>query len=225
MLSRKYLLLTACCGILGTLALMIYFTAPFWLMPVPLPTAPVSEVMAFGREYHTVILWDTWLQQFGSLLTVLFFLALVQLAGVAGSFVGRLTLLVSGIIMALSLAEGSFVLGALQAGENGHPESSLTCIDLANVFVHIFLLAPSLFLVSGIALKDTRLLPRMFSRAAIGLGLLFQVLGVAGLFNSTALAAVIFVLVAQNAWTLAAASVLLQRGLRYQHGSSHDASR
>ena len=211
MSERNQRLLTALCGILGTLALMCYFSAPFWLMPLPTPDAGMEKVVEFGKQYHDIILWDTWLQQFGSILSVIFALSLVQLAGASMRFSGRLTLLVSGVVLALSLAEGTFVLGALEAGHNGHPEAALTCFELTYVFIHIFLLAPSLFLVMGSALYGTNLLPRIFSYLAIVLGILFQILGVVGLFNAKALMAVIFVLIAQNIWNLAASMVLLVR--------------
>ena len=77
--KRAVSILTGICGILGTLALVIYFSAPFWLMPLPPPNATVEQVMAFGTKYRTVILWDTWLQQIGSFLSVVFTLALVHL--------------------------------------------------------------------------------------------------------------------------------------------------
>jgi hypothetical protein len=206
--------MTAICGILGTVALMIYFSAPFWLLPLPAPTASAEEVFTFGKNYHNTILWDTWLQQIGSLLSVIFALALVHLAGVSNEFAGRLILLVSGVILTLSLAEGTFVLGAMQAGENGHPASALTCLDLASVFVHIFLLAPSLFLVLGAAIWRTDILPKIFSRLAIMLGCLFQILGIAGLFSKTAITVVIIVLLLQNLWTLAASCTLIIRSAK-----------
>lgn len=212
MLSRRSsILLTAACGILGTIALTVYFSAPFWLMPLPQPTATTEEIIAFGTKYHTIILWDTWLQQIGSILSVIFTLALVHLAGASQTFAGRLVLLASAVILALSLAEGTFVLGAVQSGDNGHYQSAVTCVDLASVFIHIFLLAPSLFLVLGFALRRTSILPDAFPLSAIILGILFQVLGVAGLFNNTALFIVIFVLLAQNLWTLAASITLILR--------------
>ena len=203
--------LTAISGILGTIALTVYFSAPFWLMPLPAPDASTDQIIAFGNKYHQVILVDVWLQQIGSLLSVLFVLALVHLAGSSQRFAGRLVLLASGVILALSLAEGTFILAAVQSGTNGHNESAVTAVDMGSVFIHIFLLAPSLFLVMGFALLNTFILPPVFIWTALILGALFQVLGVAGLFSDTALMIVIFVLLAQNIWTLAASVSLLVR--------------
>jgi hypothetical protein len=207
-LSRR---LTALCGILGTISLLIYFSAPFWLMPLPPPNTSVEQLIIFGKQYHDLILFDTWLQQIGSLLSVIFVLALIHLAGASEKFLGKLTLLVSGLILALSLAEGTFALATIQAGENEQPQAMLTCFGLTNVFIHIFLIAPSLFLVMGGALTGTRLLPRIFVNLAMLLGLLFQILGFVGLFNKTAILWVIFILMAQNIWTLAASIALIWR--------------
>ena len=200
---------TSVCGLLGTIALTLYFVATFTFMPLPPPTATSSEIIDFGTNYHTSILIDTWLQQIGTILSVIFALALTHLANVSQTFAGKLTLLTSTAIVSLSLAEGTFVLGAVQAGNSGHPESALTCFVLSNVFIHIFLLAPSLFLMLGFALMKSIILPRSFITIAIVLGVLFQSLGVISLFNEKCLVLVIGVLMLQNLWTIAAAIVLL----------------
>lgn len=209
MSRRVHFVLAAVCGIIGTVVLTIYFSAPFWLLPLPPPDATVEQVASFGKKYHGLIIVDTWLQQIGTLLSVVFAMALVHLADRSTSFAGKLVFVSSTVILVLSLAEGTFILGAVQAGVNGHFESSLTCVDLASVFIHIFLLAPSLFLVLGYSLLNSRILPAAFSKIALVLGILFQVLGMAGLFSNTALMIVIFVLLAQNIWTICASVSLL----------------
>jgi len=205
------ILLTSVCGLVGTIALTLYFSAPFNWLPLPPPNATSAEIFVFGTKYHNAILVDTWLQQFGTILSVIFALALVQLAGTSSTLAGRLTLLTATVITSLSLAEGTFVLGALQAGGNRHLEAALTCFDLANVFIHIFLLAPSLFLILGLALKGTTILPKFFIVTAIVLGVLFQSLGVIALFDNQFLLVVIVVLMLQNLWTIAASITLLAR--------------
>ncbi len=207
--AKRWRALAVLCGVLGTKALVAYYAAPFTWMPLPPPNATADQVLAFGNQYHNAILWDTWLQAVGSLLSVIFALALVHLAGASQRFAGRLTLLACGVILALALMEGTFALGALQAGANGQPQAAVTCLDLTNTFIHIFLIAPSLFLVLGAALWGTRLLPQAFVYLALALGIAFQVLGVVGLFSSTALLIVIFVLIAQEVWNMAAAVALL----------------
>jgi hypothetical protein len=180
-------------------------------MPLPPPNATATQVFEFGLKYHSIILLDTWLQQFGTILSVIFALGLVNLAGTASTLAGKLTLLASAIITCLSLAEGTFALGALQSGDNGHLEAALTCYELTNTFIHIFLLAPSLFLMLGFALRKSIVLPKIFICSAIILGILFQSLGVIALFNNKFILVVIFVLMLQNLWTIAA-SIVLFRG-------------
>ena len=209
MTRRLNFIFTSVCGLLGTIALTLYFAATFTFMPLPSPAATLSEIINFGINYHTTILIDTWLQQFGTLLSVVFALALIHLAGTSRSLAGKLTLLTSAVIVSLSLAEGTFVLGAVQSGNNGHSEAAVTCFELTHVFIHIFLLAPSLFLMLGLALLNTTILQRPFVILAIVLGILFQLLGVIALFNERFLVLVIGVLMLQNLWTVAASIALL----------------
>ncbi len=211
-MNRKpNIILTSVCGLLGTIALTVYFSAPFNFMPLPPPNATATQVLEFGTKYHSIILLDTWLQQFGTILSVIFALALVHLAGTSTTFAGRLTLLAAAVITCLSLAEGTFALGAMQSGDNGHLDAALTCYELTNTFIHIFLLAPSLFLMLGFALRDTLVLPKIFIWSAITLGIFFQSLGVIALFNSKFILVVIGVLMLQNLWTIAASITLLIR--------------
>lgn len=201
----------ALCGLLGTAALLIYYSAPYWFMPLPAPDAPVAQVIAFGTNYQTTILVDSWFQVAGAFLSVVFALGLVHLAGASNRLAGKLTLLVGAIILALALAESTFAIGAATAGSLGHTETSLVCFDLTNTFIHVFLIAPSLYLVLGIALLRTRILPSGFSYTAIGLGIIFQILGFVGLFSPAALLPVIIILMLQNIWTIVAAITLAVR--------------
>src|SRR5947209_15534411 len=113
--KQQNIVLISLCGLLGTVALTLYFSAPFNWMPLPPPNATTAQIFEFGNKYHTAILLDTWLQQFGTILSVIFALALVQLAGTYATLAGRLTLLTGTVITSLSLAEGTFALGAMQA--------------------------------------------------------------------------------------------------------------
>lgn len=211
MSTRMARTLIALCGILGTAALLIYYSAPYWLMPLPATDAPVAQVIAFGTKYQTPILLDSWFQVAGAFLSVVFALGLVHLAGSSERLSGKLTLLVSGIIVVLALAEAMFGIGAAMAASLGHTETGLVCFDLTNTFIHVFLIAPSLFLVLGFALLRTTVLPAGFSYTAIGLGVVFQALGFAGLFTTAALLPVIVILMLQNVWNIAAAITLAVR--------------
>jgi len=68
----------AACGILGFAALGIYYSVPF---PLPPPDATLSQLIEGLRGYQNRIFFDAWLLATGSLLQVVFVLALVHLAG------------------------------------------------------------------------------------------------------------------------------------------------
>lgn len=223
--GRVASILAALCGIAGTAALVAYYAAPFTFMPLPPATATAEQVMTFGTQYHTAILLDVALQAAGALLSVIFVLALVHLAGVADRFAGKLTQLAGTITIVLALAEGSFELGAIQAGTNGNPTGALICFDLTYVFIHVFLIAPSLYLMLGAALLGTRLLPRAFGYTALALGIAVQLLGFAGLFSSAFLLVVIAFLLAQELWAVAAAVALVLRSGRTIAGPTTAAPR
>jgi hypothetical protein len=209
MAPRTASILTSTAGILGTIALTLYFTAPFHWMPLPPPEASAEQIMTFGKLFHSEVMLDTWLQQAGTILSVIFALALVHLGGGSGTLAGKLTLLASTVITCLSLAEGSFAIGAVQAGNHGHSEAALTCFELTNTFIHIFLLAPSLFLMMGLALIQSTILPKAFIYSAIFLGIGFQILGVLALFFEKALFLVIIILMLQNLWTISTSMILI----------------
>jgi len=211
MTSKTKRYLTSVSGILGTILLTLYFTAPFQWMPLPPPDATMEQIIAFGKSYHVEIMVDTWLQQIGTILSVIFSLSLVDLAGTSSGLPGKLTLLAGTVITSLSLAEGSFAIGSVQAGMHGHSEASLACFELTNTFIHIFLLAPSLFLMMGLALLKTALLPKGLVYSSIFLGIMFQMLGVLALFFDSMIFLVIIILMLQNCWTIVASIVLLNR--------------
>ncbi|MBV9228269.1 MAG: hypothetical protein JOZ18_03060 [Chloroflexi bacterium] len=208
MSARLFRILAALCGILGVAALGYYYSVPF---PLPPANATLAQVTEFGARYHDAILLDTWLQAIGTLLSVVFFLALVHMARAATRFAGWMTMLASAIILTVALAEGTFVIDAVQAGVNGHPEAALTSFDLTFVFAHIFLMvpAPLLFLSLGAVLLGSRVLPRMFGYLALALGVAFGIVGFVGLLSSAAIIVGIVLQIGQEVWVLAAAIILL----------------
>lgn len=208
--TRLFRVLTACAGIAGVVALGYYYSVPF---PLPSADTTPAQVVQFALRYHDAVFLDTWMQAVGSLLTTVFFLALVFLAGAAIRFAGWMTMLASALTLAVGLAEGTFALAAVQAGVIGHEQTAVTCLDLTNVFVHIFLIvpAPLLFLAVGSVLRGASVLPGIFSVLALALGVAFAIAGFAGWFSAAALSASIFLLIGQELWVLSAAITLILR--------------
>jgi hypothetical protein len=126
------------------------------------------------------------------------------------------TVVASAVLLAVGLFEGALTIDVAQAAANGHPQTALTSFDLMGVFVHVFPMgpAPAVYLALGAVLLGSRLLPRVLGYLALVLGAAFEIVGFAGLFSAIALNAVIFLLIAQELWIVAAAIMLVARSGR-----------
>ena len=212
MLARRSRILIALCGILGTVLLGLYFGVGFSVGLAQLPAdTTAAQVVSIGKEYRTLWFLGTWFQATGSLLSVVFFLALVQRSGRMGSLAGLLTIVGSAVLLAVVLVEGVFTIDLAQAAVNGHSTTSLTSFDIMSVFTYVYPIvpAPVIFLALGSILLGSRLLPRVLGSLAFGLGIAFAVVGLLGLFTTPLLT--IAVLSLQALWVLAAAVTLLLR--------------
>jgi hypothetical protein len=205
-------LLVALCGIVGTVLLDTYFGVGFsvGLANLP-PTITQSQVVNLATQYQNLWYLGTWLQATGSMLSVIFFLALVQRAGAAARLSGILTLLGSAVLLAVVLLEGLFTIDLAQAAVNGHLATSLTSYDLMTMFIHIYPLAPAplIFLALGTVLVGSPVLPRSFGYLALALGGLFEIVGLVGLFTTPILTLIPLAL--QSLWLLAAGIAFLVR--------------
>lgn len=162
-------------------------------------TASLAQVMSAAIRYHNLWFLGTWLQATGSLLSVVFFLALVQRAGATTHQAGLLTILGATVLLSLVLVEGVFTVDLAQAAVDGHQIASLTSFDIMTVFISIYPIvpAPLIYLALG------SVLPRIFGHLAIGLGIAFEIVGFVGLFTTSVLTLVVLSL--QALWVLAAA--------------------
>jgi hypothetical protein len=205
-------ILIALCGILGTILLGLYFGVGFsvGLAQLP-PDTTAAQVVSIGSEYRNLWFLGTWLQATGSLLTVIFFLALVQRAARTASLAGLLTIVGSAVLLAVVLVEGVFTIDLAQAAVSGHPTTSLASFDIMSVFTYVYPIvpAPVIFLALGTILLGSHLLPRVLGYLAFGLGIAFAVVGLIGLFTTSLLTIVVLSL--QALWVLAAAITLLVR--------------
>lgn len=203
-------ILIALCGILGTILLGLYFGVGFsaGLAQLP-PDTAAAQVVNIGKEYRNLWFLGTWLQATGSLLSVVFFLALVQRAGRTASLAGLLTIVGSAVLLAVVLVEGVFTIDLAQAAVTGHPTTSLASFDIMSVFTYVYPIvpAPVIFLALGTILLGSHLLPRVLGYLAFGLGIAFVVVGLIGLFTTSLLTLVVLSL--QALWVLAAAITLL----------------
>ena len=204
MSTKLFRLLTALCGIGGVIMLITSFS----INPGPPSNATSAQLIAFGNQYYTSILWGAWLQAVGPLLTVLFAFAIVSLAGATTRLAGLMTLFGGTILMMVSLVEITFYICALNTAT-----TALISLDLIHAVQHLYFIvaAPALFLPLGVVILGSRVLPRVFGYLALVLGAAFAILGVVTLFTLTLPTAVLAFAGIQTLWWLAAAITLIVR--------------
>ena len=208
MTTKTFRLLAALCGIIGPVTLV----GSFLINPAPPPDASVAQLTQFANRHYNTIVLGAWLQGIGSLLIVMFALALVHLAGATQWFAGWMTLLAGATILMVSLVEVTFYLGAVQGATTGEVTSGLASDNLRKAVQHVFLIAPPLLLPLGIVLIRSRLLPLMLVYLGLALGTALQILGLAGLFHVLQ-PLIDVILIVQALWFVAAAVVLIARSV------------
>jgi hypothetical protein len=169
--------MAAACGLLGAVTLVTSFR----INPGPPPGATVAQLAEFAIQHRNTIVLGGWLQGIGSLLLVLFAIALVHLAGAAQRLAGWITLLAGAVILMVSLVEVAFYLAAVEALRRGDPALGTIVDVLIKAVQHVFLIAPALLLPLGAVLLGSRVLARLFGYLALALGATLQVLGLLGL--------------------------------------------
>jgi hypothetical protein len=200
-------LLTSVSGVIGVSMLAVSFV----INPGPPSNATNDQLIAFGNQYFTSILWGAWLQAVGPLLIALFAVSIVFLAGATSRLAGWMTLFGSGILTMVSLAEVTFYISALFADNPANV--GLVSLDLIHAVQHLYFIvgAPAVFLPLGAVILGSGVLPRVFGYTALLLGLAFAALGVAFLYVLELPMAVQAFAGVQAVWWLAAGIVLIVR--------------
>jgi len=144
----------------------------------PPPTdATTAEILRFGQENYSHILWGAWLQAVGPVLLVLFAFTLVDLAGAAARLAGYMTLFGASVLMTVNLMEVGFYISALNVEPAVMPFISLRVI-FAVQHLYFVVAAPALFLPVGIVLLNSAILHRFFGYSALLLAIIFAALGI-----------------------------------------------
>jgi hypothetical protein len=202
-------------GVIGVLAL----GSSFAIVPhPPALAASVSILNAYARTHHDVLLWSAWLEGTGSLLYVVYLIALVQLAGAMRRISGVLTVLAGAAVLSISLVYDICLIAIAQSTSAGGSQlaTGVTAYGLWAGTEHAFLLAPSIFLPLGYALRGSRDVHPIYPQLAIALGCASEILGLVGLFyshpnNAGAIGLAINALIgAQALWVLATATRTLR---------------
>lgn len=194
-------------GVLGPVLLAAYFTAPA-LTGWPYAGASPDELIRYARSHEVLFYAGGWLQATGALLSVLFFLVLLQLSGRQGALEVRATLVGAALLLAIVVVEAALLEAVPIAAATGDRATVATTFALSDgVFARIFPLAPAplLFAGAGFTLLRSAVLHRGFALSALAVAVLFELAGIAAIFGTAGLVAAIVMSVVEAIWILAAA--------------------
>lgn len=206
MSARLFRIMVAVCGLLGVIALVVSFS----INPAPPAGASIRQIVVWGQAHENLILAGSWLQGFGSLLEMIFIIALVHLANATQRLRGLITIAAAIIIASVSLVEVSFYISAIEGGVAGDLESLAVSLNLIKAIQHAYVIAPApaLLLSLGLVMYISRQFSHVFSYLALLLGVTMSILGLLGTFIP--LQTVIdSVLSAQEVWFAAVAIALI----------------
>ena len=195
------------CGIAGPIALTVYFAAPAF-SSWPYAGASAAQITSYAVGHQSLFYAGAWFQVTGTLLCVVFFLAILQMAGTTARLPGLLVIVASTTLLGLVLVEAALLVAVPSAAAAGDTATALTTFDLSNgAFVRVFPLAPAsvTYIALGVVLLGSRLLQRWLALVAIGLGIAFELAGMIAVFSSAGLIMTIVLSAAQELWIVAAA--------------------
>ena len=97
--SRLWTLLASAAGVAGAASL----GASFGVLPPPPPlTAPLAALTRYAAGHHHAMLAAAWLEGTGTLLYVIFVLALIHLAGARAGLAGRIATVAAAAVLGVS---------------------------------------------------------------------------------------------------------------------------
>jgi hypothetical protein len=210
--GRRLRVLGALAGITGPVLLAAYFTAPA-LARWPDAGTSAGKLTAYATAHRLLFYGGGWLQATGALLSIVFFLVLLQLSGARSTLAGSATVTGCALLLSVVAIEAALLEAVPVAAANGDQATVATAFALSNgVFARIFPLAPAplVFAGTGVALSGTSILPRVFARTALLISGLFLIAGLAAVFVTAGLILAIVMSVVEAVW-IAAAAIALAR--------------
>src|SRR5262249_54315676 len=170
--KRLFCILSGVSGIVGVVLLVVSFG-----IAIPPPeNATRAELLEFGRQHYSGVLWGAWLQAVGPVFIMLFAFSLVHLAGATQRLAGWMTLFGATILMIVSLVEITYYISALFPDPEVMTSISLRVISAVQP-LYFLVAAPAVFLPLGIILVRYPILPRIFGYLALILAAAFAILG------------------------------------------------
>lgn len=177
MSSRSFARYNALAGLVGVVMLTISYNINL----TPLQPNPTQAQLAVFLASHTLIMIAAWLQAVGTVLCVVFALALIHLANATGRFSGWLTLGGGVLLVMTNLVEVAFFFSAATGGQ---PTIELISLDLINATHRLlFVVAvPAIFFPLGYIIVRSRVVAPALGYSAMGLACVFVALGAIDLF-------------------------------------------
>lgn len=215
MRSRQTRILTGIGGICGVLLLGLSFA----INSGPPGGGSDAQLLEFAQHNYAQVLWGAWLQAVGPALIVLFAFSLVHMAGAEHHLAGWMTFFGSASLMTVSLIEVTFYISALHQQPLAMGAISL-CMISAVQHLYFVIAAPAVFLPLGMILRGSDVLPKLFGYLAIGLAILFFVIGAIYMQTLTLPDPVTALGAVQALWWLAAAVALILRSHQYVERTS-----
>ena len=188
-ISKRYFLIPiAVAGIMGQCFFSIYFSGI--LVPKELLTSlnSVPELSEIITKHQSAIFLDAWLMGIGSFLSVIFYVGLVYASGTPVLFSGWLTIIASTAVLAVALADVTFMVAAAHAAVLGHTYTMKVAFDFVagpgEAFDYTFIFGPAPVLITsiGFVLLRSDIIPRFFGYAAIAVGVMFFIAGLLSIF-------------------------------------------
>ena len=204
--EHKERVLAAVAGILGAVLLVIYFTAPAFL-GWPYAGASADTITTYANANAALFYGGAWLQVTGTLLCAVLFLALVRHSRAAPDLSGMVTMVATAVLLATVVIEAAFLVAVPMAASSGDAGTAGSMFTLSNgVFLRVFPLAPAsaTLIALGLVLRQSNLLGPSLAAVALGLGIAFEVGGVAAIAAPGAIVILVGLSVAQVAWVIAA---------------------
>jgi hypothetical protein len=204
--GRRLRVLGALAGITGPVLLAAYFITPA-LVGWPSAAQSPGKLTAYATSHQLLFYGGGWLQATGALLSIVFFLFLLQLTGARGTLAGPATVTGCALLLSVVVIEAALLEAVPVAAANGDQATVATAFALSNgVFARIYPLAPAPLVFAGIgfALSGASVLPRVFARTAVLISGLFLVAGITAVFATAGLTLTIVMSLVEAVWIAAA---------------------
>jgi hypothetical protein len=209
-------------GVAGSVLLALYFGIPTVVprlrdLLYGSDNPSTAHVVSVGADYHVLLGAGSWFQGMGALLAVAFFVGLVHLADRGRSLAARFVLIGSAVLLALVAAEMLFTFTWAHAADVGQVASARTAFDLQTHFLQVFpvVAAPTVYLALAAVLRHgDPVLPPVFARLAVVLGVAFAAFGLIGALVPAAGAGTAALAGLQDVWIFAAGVVLIRQSAR-----------